>query len=361
MLRLSLQRVLVGRGNMEEGLMKLTTKLVASTIAVSAALTGSALAQDQEYRFVMVSHIGSNDPNMNWLTMALDEFEQRYPNVKTEYISTDNYSVQEHVRLLEQAIASRPDGIAVPIVSSDAFEGPLRKAIEQGIPVVAFNIPDGRPTDERIPYLTYVGGDEFLTGKKLGEYAVAQAEAGEIPMPTRVLCASHDAAHQGLKARCAGMKEVMEAAGAKFDELFIGAEPATARNTMQSFLQANPDTNYIFTVAGWSSPWAWGVADEMGLSPDVDNEGVTILTVDEGPVSIEGVREGHVLATNSQGFWLQGFAPMEWLYWNKSHGYAPQSDILTGPVVINADNADQWAKLVRSVFGDKAYDEQNTW
>ena len=131
--------------------MKLTTKLVASTIAVSAALTGSAIAQDKEYRFVMVSHIGSNDPNMNWLTMALDEFEQRYPNVTTEYISTDNYSVQEHVRLLEQAIASRPDGIAVPIVSSDAFEGPLRKAIEQGIPVVAFNIPDGAPDGRAHP------------------------------------------------------------------------------------------------------------------------------------------------------------------------------------------------------------------
>lgn len=309
----------------------------------------------------MVSHIGFNDPNMNWLTTSMEEFEKKYPNVITEYISTNNYSVQEHVRLLEQAIATRPDGIAVPIVSSDAFEGPLRKAIEQGIPVVAFNIPDSREAGARIPYITYVGGDEYLTVKKLGKYALAQAEAEEIPMPTGVVCASHDSAHQGLKARCQGMKDVMEPAGAKFNELFIGAEPATARNTLQSFLQANPDTNYIFTVAGWSSPWAWGVANDMGLRPDVDNEGMTILTVDEGPVSIEGVRAKHVLATNSQGFWLQGFAPMEWLYWNKRLGYAPQSDILTGPIVINADNADQWAEQVRAVFGDEAYDEQNTW
>lgn len=195
----------------------------------------------------------------------------------------------------------------------------------------------------------------------MGEYALAQAEAGEIPMPTGVVCASHDSAHQGLQARCQGMREVMEPAGATFNDLFIGAEPATARNTLQSFLQANPETNYIFTVAGWSSPWAWGVANDMELSPDVDNEGMTILTVDEGPVSIEGVRAGHLLATNSQGFWLQGFAPMEWLYWNKRFGYAPQSDILTGPVIINSENADQWAEQVRAVFGDKAYDEQNTW
>jgi simple sugar transport system substrate-binding protein len=157
------------------------------------------------------------------------------------------------------------------------------------------------------------------------------------------------------------MKAAMEGTGAKFEELFIGAEPSAARNTLQSFLQANSDTNYIFTVAGWSSPWAWGVANDMGLKPDVDNEGVTVLTVDEAPVSIEGIRAGHLLAANSQGFWLQGYAPMEWLYWHKTLGYEPKSDILTGPVIINADNADKWAELVRSVFGDEEYDNQNTW
>ena len=183
---------------------KLTLLAAASALALSATLPNASLAQqsDQEFRFVMVSHIGSNDPNMKWLTLSLEEFEKRYPNVKTEYISTNNYSVQEHVRLLEQAISTQPDGIAVPVVSSDAFEGPLRRAIDAGIPVVAFNIPDSRPAGERIPYLTYVGGDEYLTGLKLGQYAIAQAEEGNIPTPTGVVCASHDSAHQGLKARC---------------------------------------------------------------------------------------------------------------------------------------------------------------
>ena len=340
--------------------MRLSKFLVAAAVASSVALGNAALAQDKEYRFVMVSHIGSNDPNMKWLTLSLEEFEIKYPDVTTEYISTNNYSVQEHVRLLEQAISTQPDGITVPIVSSDAFEGPIRKAIEQGIPVVAFNIPDTRPAGERIPYLTYVGGDEYLTGKKLGEFALSQAEAGNIPAPTGIVCASHDAAHQGLKARCQGMMDAMEGTGAAFEELFISAEPATARNTLQSFLQANPETNYIFTVASWSSPWAWGVANEMGLSPDVDNEGVTVITVDASPVALAGIKAGHVLATNSQGFWLQGYAPMEWLYWYHELGYEPQSDILTGPIIVDASNIDHWEGLVRNIFG-AAYDEQNTW
>ena len=332
--------------------------------AVGAFATVLALgldgAQAQKYRFVMVSHIGSNDPNQKWLSLSLEEFEKKYPDVTTEYISTNNYSVQEHVRLLEQAISTRPDGIAVPIVSSDAFEGPLRRAIAAGIPVVAFNIPDSRPEAERIPYLTYVGGDEYLTGKKLGEFALAQAKANKIPEPQHVVCANHDAAHQGLKARCAGMRDAMEAMGVSVEDLFISAEPTTARNTLQSYLQANQKTNYIFTVASWSSPWAWGVANDMGLSPNVDNEGMTIITVDASPVALAGIKRGAVLATNSQGFWLQGYAPMEWLYWYHELGYEPQSDILTGPIIVNADNIDHWEALVRNIFGD-AYDEQDTW
>ena len=96
------------------------------TIAIVAVFTAiacfmqPAIAADKKYRFVMISHIGSYDPNMKWLTLSLEEFEKKYPNVKAEYIyayqyslqKDVQYSVQEHVRLIEQIVATRPDGIA---------------------------------------------------------------------------------------------------------------------------------------------------------------------------------------------------------------------------------------------------------
>jgi simple sugar transport system substrate-binding protein len=51
---------------------------------------------------------------------------------------------------------------------------------------------------------------------------------------------------------------------------------------------------------------------------------------------------------------------MEWLYWYHELGYKPQSDIITGPVIVSADNIDHWEKFVRKIFG-KAFDEQDTW
>lgn len=37
-----------------------------------------------KYHFVMVSHIGSSDPNMLWLTFAIDEFQRRFPEVTVD-------------------------------------------------------------------------------------------------------------------------------------------------------------------------------------------------------------------------------------------------------------------------------------
>src|SRR5260370_9190199 len=170
---------------------------------------GAVSAQGDHYRFVMVSHIGSNDPNMNWLTTSMKTFNDKYPDVKTEYLSTNEYSLQNFIAILNQAIATHPYGIAVPILNSQALQPILDKAISSGIPVVAFNISDPRPVGQRIKYRTYVGGDEYLTGVKLGEHVVELANAGKIPKPTRVMVANHDATHQGLKARARGMTDAM--------------------------------------------------------------------------------------------------------------------------------------------------------
>src|SRR5215831_9376174 len=138
---------------------------------------GALLAQGDHYRFVMVSHIGSNDPNMNWLTTSMKTFDEKYPGVKTEYLSTNEYSLQSFIAILNQAIATHPDGIAVPILNSEALQPILDKAVSSGIPVVAFNISDPRPADQRIHYLTYFGKDTDITGLKLGEHVIELADA----------------------------------------------------------------------------------------------------------------------------------------------------------------------------------------
>ncbi|GGO84425.1 hypothetical protein GCM10011348_30650 [Marinobacterium nitratireducens] len=305
----------------------------------------------KEYRFVMVSHIGAQDPNMNWLTLSLAEFEKRYPNVFTEYVGGLTSGVEELAQNLEETIASRPDGIAVPILDAKALDAPIRKALSMGIPVVAFNIPDKRPPDQRIPYLTYVGGDEYLTGYKIGLYALAKAKDGMVPMPRKVVCTLHTAGHAGLRERCRGIEDAFGKVGAPVEYLVTDIEETNFRQKLKAYLSSNLDTNYIFNLADFTAAWSWEVADELGMEPDADTKGLTVLTVDVGPIGLSGVKNGHLLVASEQGFWLQGYIPMEWLYWYHEMGYKPQSDIITGPVLVDKDNLEQMDKLSKLVFG----------
>src|ERR1700675_3212180 len=190
--------------------------------------------------------MGSNDSNSKWFDLALKAFQERYPNVKAEYLSTNDYSTPKYVQLIEQAISMKPDGLAVSITDAVALDGVLRKAISQGIPVIAFNTPDLRDPAARIPYLTFVGTDYYEDGKKAGEHALAYARAGEIPIPKRVLCVNADGTHGGLVARCRGMTDAMKAAEITTETLITDWDRARAGYILRAHLARNPDVNYIY-------------------------------------------------------------------------------------------------------------------
>jgi len=336
--------------------MKQKIRLVSFLLFVALVLGTAAItsAQDQpKYHFVMVSHIGANDPNQLWLAFAINDFERRYPEVTIDYVGATQSGIEELVTLTRQAIATNPDGIAIPILASEPLDPILRDAINQGIPVVAFNIPDPRPADERIPYLAYVGGDETQVGIQLASKVLASAAAGEIPAPTGAVCADWDPSHQGLAARCRGFTDTLAAADVTTETLTISQNQADAVSQMESYLQGHPDVNVIFAVTAASGPWMWAAANDLNLSPDVDTEGVTVLSVDESPVSLEGVKGGHLLGTHSQGFYLQGYVPFELLYWYHELGYRPFNDVLSGPILIDSTNIDNWIPFTRNIFGDQ--------
>ena len=340
---------------------RILTLILAFLMLVGLAIP--ALAQDDmepTYRFVMVSHIGAADPNFLWLDYAAAEFEARFPEVDTEYVATDVFSVENLVTLFRQTLATAPDGIAVPVISAEALGPVIDEAVAAGIPVVAFNtIPSGEKTTN---YLTYVGGDDFITGEVLAQAILDAAAAGTIPAVTQAVCMNPDIGHSGLLARCNGFNGVMAAAGIASEMLDITSDPARETSIIQSYLIGNPDVNAIFSTRARTGPVIYAAAEELGLSPAVDMEGVVIVSTDESPVSLEGVAGGYILATHSQGFYLQGFTPFEVLYWNLELGWTPTSDILSGPILVDASNVGAWVPLTRNAFEDD-YDtlSQGAW
>ncbi len=304
-----------------------------------------------KYTFYFISHIGPTDPNMKWLTKSIEDIEKILP-VEVRYFAPRTFSIKAQVDLLKTAIAANPDGLIVPITDPYALDEPLREAIAKGIPVIASNIPDPRPDDERIPYLTYVGGDEYLTGVEMAKELLKTFKPAK---PRRVAIGLAHVGHIGAEMRAQGMIDILQPLGIKVDKIALTDDPAKITQTWQAYLTRHPDTDAIWLVTLLATPYIVRVNEQMGRND------IKVFTVDESPLAIEGIRLGKVVATHSQQFYLQGWLPVMWLYIYNEYGYTPPPKILTGPVIINKNNADEWREKVIKVFGEDLYNELGSW
>src|SRR5690606_13299310 len=81
----------------------------------------------------------------------------------------------EMVNAMNTAIAGNVDGIAVCLVDQSAFDAPVKKALDAGIPVFSYNADDADN-----PRLAYIGQDLYLAGRALGERIVDLVDEGEV-------------------------------------------------------------------------------------------------------------------------------------------------------------------------------------
>lgn len=312
-------------------------------------------AQEIKYTFYFVTHMGPADPNTNWYLEGIKAIEKILP-VKVIYSAPEVFSVEKQRELIEAAIAAKPDGLVVSITDPVAFEEPLKRAIANGLPVVAVNIPDMRPEEERIPYIAYVGGDEYLTGYKVAERVYKECEARGVK-PVKALFVNHHVGHTGIMARYKGWCDFFEPLGVETIHLAASEDPAVLYEVTRSGLEAHPDINLAFIPSGWACVWAHKAIKDLGLE-----DKILVGTVDDSPFSLEGILRGHVVCSHSQQFFLQGFLPVMWLYIYLEYGYKPAFvNQLTGPIIIDKTNVLEFKKANLKVLGEELYNKLVLW
>ncbi len=266
---------------------------------------------------------------------------QKVFNVTVKDLPLEQFSVAGYVDLLNQAIAAKPDGIFCTIVDQDAVDGPLRGAIDSGIPVIAVNVPDSRPLAERIPYLFYVGGDEEAGGR-----LTAQRQLKEKSDIKHAVCIIHEPGHTGLEARCRGYGAEMTKAGAKSDKLPSSKDATQATEQIKNYLQKNSDVDAIFGVGPQPATFALQALDELG------KQGVLVSAYDMDVSLLDAMDAGTLLSTIDQQQYLQSYEPINWLKLNIEHGFvlAPGVDMLTGPALVDKSNVDKVREGVKAKF-----------
>jgi simple sugar transport system substrate-binding protein len=159
-----------------------------------AALTlGFTAARAEATRVVFVTHGQAADQYWSVVKRGADDAAKTL-GVNAEYRAPETFDMPAMARLLDAAIASKPDGLVVSIPDTDAI-GPLtQNAVAAGIPVIVID-SGGAELSRQLGALLY--GPVRVRGQRLRRQA-GQASAWQ------AVCANHEVRNISLDDRCAG-------------------------------------------------------------------------------------------------------------------------------------------------------------
>ena len=149
------------------------------------------------------------------------------------------------------AISSKANGIAVAVISSTAFTGPVKNAMNAGIPVVSYNA-DGNVGDPGTNRLAYIGQDLFVSGQALGQRIAASMPNGGDAVG---FIATPGTAN--IQPRIDGAKQAIGASGKniKFTSVASGAALSQENTTINAYVLAHKSTlKGIFAVDAGFDP-----------------------------------------------------------------------------------------------------------
>lgn len=293
---------------------------------------GSQAAKDMTFVIVpKVVHAWFDEVNKGAQREAELLSEQLGVTVTVDYRAPQNADVAEQNTVLEQAAATKPDGIAVDPLDYDGNKAVIDEIRAQGIPVILFDAPAPEGSD-----LTSVGND-FAEQARIASHKLAEliGEEGKVAVmhgvPTAPNHAERYQAHLDTLALYPGI-EVVDG-GISNDSIEEAQAQASA------VLAANPD------LAGYTNVDATG----SGLAAAVEESGrageVQVVTMDNLIEILNYVKSGTITATSSTLPQEQGALSILTLYQAVIGGRMPKI-VDTGIAYIDSSNIDEWLEIV---------------
>jgi simple sugar transport system substrate-binding protein len=281
-------------------------------------------------RIAVVTHGQASSPFWAIVRNGV-EAAARQMDVVVNYRAPDVYSLQRMETLIDQAVASRPDGLVVSL-PEPGLAPAVRRAVRAGIPVVSIN--SGSDFYKRLGVLAHVGQPEDRAGFQAGQ-RLAQAGA------RRVLCINQQIGNQGLDERCRGLQRAMRAAGGRSRVFGIDDQStATPRKIADAIRSGRIDGVLTLNATG-------GMEAVTAVHQLDRADAVKVATFDLGPDVLNAVKSGQLLFAVDQQAYLQGYLPIVLLAEKARYGIFPaQGDVIaTGPNFVTARDAGKAIEL----------------
>jgi simple sugar transport system substrate-binding protein len=287
-----------------------------------AAPTPGAPVPDGAVRIAVVTHGPASSKFWAIIRNGVDAAARRL-DVLVDYRSPDVFSVQRMSALIDQAVATKPDGLVVSIPSAGLAPA-IERAVAAGIPVISIN--SGSDDFRKFGVLAHVGQVESRAGLEAGRRLAAAGVRN-------ALCLNQERDNVGTSARCAGLAKAMREAGGRARTVPIEDDDPDLPQIIARVVAADHADGVLATNA------VGGLAAAEGLA----GANVKVGTFDLGPDVIKAVQAGRIGFAVDQQPYLQGYLPIEMLALRARYGILPaQRDVVaTGPNFVTRGNAAQ--------------------
>jgi len=300
--------------------------------------TAGGASKSTGFKFAVVTHGQASDPFWSVVKNGVDQ-AAKDEGVTVSYQAPGTFDMVAMSRLIDAAVASKPDGLVVSIPDANALGPSIKKAVAAGIPVVSIN--SGSDVYRSLGVLTHIGQTEYEAGFQGGERMGAAGAKN-------ALCVNQEVGNAALDLRCKGFTDAMRKTGGAVKVLAVNlADPTDAKNRISGAIRSAGNIDGILALGPTGSAPALQV---LQSSNQLDK--IKLATFDLSPEVLEAVRDGKMLFAIDQQQYIQGYLPIVFLTLYKKYGTMPGTGgvITTGPAFVTKDNAAQVIDLSKQVI-----------
>ncbi|MBJ7350346.1 MAG: substrate-binding domain-containing protein [Rhodococcus sp.] len=235
--------------------------------------------------------------------------------------------------LVQSAIDSKVDGIALTLAKPEAMAPAVEAATAAGIPVVAFN--SGYDAWSAMGVQQYFGQDETIAGRAAGARLTEDGAR-------KTLCIIQEQGAVALEARCAGVRQGFT--GGSTEILNVNSKDMpSVEATITAKLQQDPSIDHVVALAAPIALTA--VQSKTNAGSDA-----TVVTFDTNAALVDAIEAGDVAWAIDQQPYLQGYLAIDslWLYLNNGNTIGGGTPVLTGPAFVDSTNIEAIAEYARN-------------
>jgi simple sugar transport system substrate-binding protein len=284
----------------------------------------AGVADTPRMKIAMVTHAAPGDTFWD-IVRSGAEAAAKKDNVDLNYQGAPEAADQSN--LVQSAIDSKVDGIAVTMAKPDALAPTVKAAVTAGIPVTVLN--GGIDAWQATGAIGYFGSNETVAGEAVGKRLTAEGAK-------HALCVIQEQGNVSLDARCAGVKNTFT--GATENIFVTGTDMPSVEQSITSKLQQDPS---IDRVVALGAPYALTAVKAIADAGSKAKVG----TFDTNKELVAAIQSGSVEWAVDQQPYLQGYLAVDalWLYKTNGNTIGGGQATLTGPAFIDSSNVDRVA------------------